>query len=203
MKKLFSTILVLSLLLSGNAFGNSHKIPDKFIIECKSTISKKYREIYYVIENGEVIRAGGSTLFRPVEFSSVAFHPDRSGNLLIKGIYEKYAIYVFDIYLDLKKKNPTGYFSQTIYQGVTGHNQLHKYDDTIQYWKKHNPPLLSQFLIWVGEYRALASLYSSTDNESDSIQKSMDKKYLYTPFKYVQFRSGKCKLLKELPKKLL
>ncbi|WP_440678117.1 hypothetical protein [Candidatus Pelagibacter sp. HIMB1611] len=201
MKK-FLSILVLSLLFGGSAFGDFHKIPDKFIIECKSTISKKHREIYYVIENGEVIRAGGSTLFRPVEFSSVSLHPDRSGNLLIKGIYEKYAVYVFDIYLDLTKKNPTGYFSQTIYQGVTGHNQLHKYDDAVQYWKKHNPPLLSQFLIWVGEYRALASLFASTDTETDSIQKSMDKKYLYTPFKYVQFRSGKCKLLKELPKEL-
>jgi len=202
MKKLLLTLLV-TLVLSANAFGDFHKIPNKFIIECKSTISKKHGKIYYVIENGEVIRAGSSTLFRPIEFSSVALHPDRSGNLLIKGIYEKYAIYVFDIYLDLTKKNPTGYFSQTIYQGVTGHNQLHKYDNAVEYWKKNNPPLLSQFLIWVGEYRALANLFASTDTETDSIQKSMDKYYLYTPFKYVEFRSGKCELLKELPKELI
>ena len=201
MKKLLS-ILVFFFLFSGSAFGDFHEIPNKFIIECKSTISKKHGKIYYVIENGEVIRAGSSTLFRPIEFSSVALHPDRSGNLLIKGIFEKYAIYVFDIYLDLTKKNPTGYFSQTIYQGVTGQSPLHKYNDAVEYWKKNNPPLLSQFLIWVGEYRALAGMYALTDTETDSIQKYMDKKYLYTPFKYVQFRSGKCKLLKVLPKEL-
>jgi len=201
MKKLIQ-IIVLSSLFIGSAFGHFHKIPDKFIIECKSTISKKHGEIYYVIENGEVIKAGGLNLFRPIEFSSVSLHPDRSGNLLIKGIFEKYSIVIFDIYLDLTKKNPTGYFSQTIYHGVAGHNQLHKYDNSVEYWKKHNPPLLSQFLIWVGEYRALASLFASTDTETDSIQKSIDEKYSYTPFKYLDYRSGKCKLLKELPKEL-
>ena len=192
MKKLFSTILVISFLLSGNA----HSIIDMKIkckVETNSMSPKNKYTRLYIIENNKLKAFGTILTGKPLLFyKDIPIRIQQVGyQLIIEGLTEKGTVGTFQIYLNTVSSPRNGHFNSTYYYGKYDYPFLKEGITSVDNWRSYNNFTLEYFYKWLENYKSQKKEYLLAKGEKFYFLESK-----ISPFKDINYTSGKCKVVK-------